>query len=122
MEKLTLNELLNEGRLVLPRQLHSFSIDSSELKNHSYGGVYIFRGNDKQVLYIGITDNIFRRISSHISGYGSKDLYSYPKEYLTVEFFQEEDPLYRDIYESYLIHTLKPRYNISKTNRRKLEC
>lgn len=120
-DKITLNKLLQEELLSLHKNVVTLPVHSPQLAEHRYGGVYMFKDVDDNVLYVGISDNLYRRISSHLKGYGSTDIYHYNHDKLTVEFFREDHILYRDIYESYLIYTLNPRYNIGKTDRRKLE-
>lgn len=119
IDKVTLEDLLEENKLDIHKDLIELSAVSPHIKEHRYGGVYLFKDGDDKVLYVGITDNISRRISSHLKGYGSQDIFNYKKDYLTVTFFREDNIVYRDIYESYLIYTLRPRYNIGKTDRRK---
>ena len=117
MDKITLKKLLDEELLELDKEIHALPVTSEMLQELSGGGVYVFKDCDDQILYVGITDDLKRRISAHLSGYGSLDIYNYKKERLVLEYFNEEDVIYRDIYESYLIHQLKPRYNISKTSK-----
>ena len=115
MGKITLKKLLDEDMLEIDKKTHALPVTSELLQELSGGGVYVFKDRDNQTLYVGITDDLKRRISAHLSGYGSLDIYNYKKERLILEYFIEEDVIYRDIYESYLIHQLNPRYNISKT-------
>ena len=117
MTKITLKELLEDGLLIINKEVRTLPVTSEALQELSGGGVYVFKDRDNQTLYVGITDDLKRRISAHLSGYGSLDIYNYKKERLVLEYFNEEDVIYRDIYESYLIHQLKPRYNISKTSK-----
>ena len=119
MAKITLEELLKEDLLHIDKEIHALPVTSETLQELSGGGVYVFKDCDNQILYVGITDDLKRRISAHLSGYGSLDIFNYKKERLVLEYFIEEDVIYRDIYESYLIHQLKPRYNISKTTKKK---
>lgn len=120
MEQVTLEELLSNDLMRIDKVINAFPVDSPELAKHTAGGVYIFVDSDKQVLYVGISDNIYRRVYSHLRGSGSIDIFKYGTDKLSVQFFEEENALYRDIYESYLIYQLRPRYNISKTNRVKV--
>ena len=115
MDKITLKKLLDEDMLDIDKKTHALPVTSELLQELSGGGVYVFKDRDNQTLYVGITDDLKRRISAHLRGYGSLDIFNYKKERLVLEYFNEEDVIYRDIYESYLIHQLKPRYNISKT-------
>lgn len=83
------------------------------------GGVYVFYNKYKEPLYVGISDNVQRRVKAHLTGGGSRDLALYTQKMYVVAFY-EDDAAYRDVYESYLIHTLQPRYNIAKTGRVKV--
>lgn len=117
MAKIPLKKLLDEDLLEIDKKIHTLPVTSEMLQELSGGGVYVFKDFDNQILYVGITDDLKRRISAHLKGYGSQDIFNYNKEQLVLEYFNEEDVIYRDIYESYLIHQLKPRYNISKTSK-----
>lgn len=119
-ERYTLDEVLENNLIYIPQNKVTLPSNSALLSDHAYGGVYIFEDSDEQVLYVGITDNIFRRVTSHLKGYGSKDLFHYKTQDLTISFFREDEAIYRDIYESYLIYLLKPRYNVGKTGRKKV--
>ncbi|SEI92866.1 GIY-YIG catalytic domain-containing protein [Alkalibacterium gilvum] len=119
-DKITLEAILEQQRLDLHKDFIELPVESPRIKEHKYGGVYLFKDSDNKVLYVGITDNISRRVTSHKKGYGSQDIFNYLKDDLTVAFFREDNITYRDIYESYLIYTLRPRYNIGKTDRRKI--
>lgn len=119
MEQITLEDLLEQDLLAIDKDIHTFPVTSDQIQEFTGGGVYAFIDGDNQVLYVGITDNIYRRISSHLNGYGSRDIYEYNHNKLSIAFFQEANVLYRDIYESYLIYRFNPRYNISKTAKHK---
>ena len=64
-------------------------------------GVY-FLFDDKQLVYIGESDNIYRRIGQHI--------YEGTKKFDSFEIFPCND---RKKLEGFLIRTLKPKYNVS---------
>lgn len=85
------------------------------------GGVYVFFNEYEEPLYVGISDNVNRRIKAHLTGRGSKDLKRYNVNKLKVAVFYEKNVAYREIYESYLIETLQPRFNVAKTGRVRLE-
>lgn len=120
VKQYTLEEVLEQKLIYIPHEEVTLPSDSPLLSQHTYGGVYLFKDSDGLVLYVGMTDNIYRRITSHLKGYGSPDLFHYKADNLQVTFFREDEALYRDIYESYLIYLLKPRYNVGKTGRKKV--
>lgn len=117
--KFTMEDIIRDQLIKVDKEYITVDLNDSFTAVHNDGGVYIFESEDGSPLYVGITDNVGRRISSHINGWGNQDIYNYNTDLLTVKYFKEEDKLIRDMYESYLIHTLKPRYNVSKTNRQK---
>lgn len=116
---ITLDELLDQELLRMGRGFQHVPATSKDVLSITEGGVYVFEGVDEAPLYVGLTDNIGRRLSAHLNGWGSQDIYHYNRELLTVKFFTEANVLHRDIYESYLIYTLRPRYNIGKTDKKK---
>lgn len=104
----------------IDKEIITLPASPREVLHYPVGGVYGFIGESDQLLYVGISDNVGRRISAHLNGGGSQDIFRYNRDLLKVNFFEEENPLYRDLYESYLIYTLNPRYNIGKTDKEKL--
>ena len=44
---------------------------------NQYGHVYIVTNKNKSVFYIGVTSNLYRRISEHKAGKGSKFTHKY---------------------------------------------
>lgn len=119
-EQITLDSLLENKLLQLDKKLYRIPAESPEVATVTAGGVYQFKGVDDQLLYVGLTDNIARRVTAHLRGGGSPDIFCYNHSLLEVEFFLEDDPLFREFYESYLIYTLNPRYNIKKTTKKKI--
>ncbi|MED4616811.1 GIY-YIG nuclease family protein, partial [Priestia megaterium] len=74
-------------------------------------------------LYVGISCNLSKRVPEHLgSSKGNKDLIQYinSKDGVYVAVFYEEDKGYQEMYESYLIKVLNPRYNVMKTGREKI--
>lgn len=120
-DKVTLDEIMSDRRLLIDKEIVTLPATSKDLLQLNTGGVYTFIGLDDLPLYVGMTDNLGRRISAHLNGWGSKDIFNYNKDQLKVSYFEEERIIYRDIYESYLIHVLEPRYNVSKTDKHKLK-
>ena|SRR5690606_23044798 len=76
------------------------------------GGVYAFY-KDETPLYVGKCKNLKTRIYEHVIGMTNTSSFFGSFEY--VKFFYEDCPMNRDIYETYLINTLKPLFNKNKT-------
>ena len=96
------------------------------------GGVYVlFDELYMEVVYVGVSVNLKRRLNQHNiilpkklnGGYASKLFSEYKdkdvvKEILkqtTVKVFFEEDSLIQDLLEKYLIAIYKPKYNFARS-------
>ena len=68
--------------------------------------MYIYRLKDYigSIVYIGITDNINRRISQHIKNKKTKGTE-------IIEYYFNDDEFYIKRLEQYLIHKYKPKKN-----------
>lgn len=122
---LTIRELIENSLLLVPDV--DLRLSLQELKQGErfadVGGVYTFYSEYDEPLYVGISSNVCKRVPEHLgSAKGNIDLVNYVGSgkggYVTV--FYEEDKAYQELYESYLIRTLNPRFNISKTGRKKV--
>lgn len=79
----------------------------------SIGGIYKLFSKDKTLLYIGKAKNIRRRIHQHLMSEDGS-LYDYRTHIKGCSYFIVDDPVARDIYETYMINKLKPKLNSSK--------
>jgi excinuclease UvrABC nuclease subunit len=79
------------------------------------GGIYKIYNQDGRLMYVGQTKNLRRRIYEHFSGKRK----GYFIEKVRFFYVDIEDKFirqsYLDMYETYLIRTLKPRYNVHQT-------
>jgi len=88
------------------------------------GGVYFFHNNDfNELLYIGKTCNVKQRVKIHLTDtrffvnqrgekHGSTS--DIQHNFKWIEVFYVDCPVERDIYETYLINTLRPSLNVNK--------
>ncbi|MBF7155714.1 nucleotide excision repair endonuclease [Bacillus albus] len=76
------------------------------------GGIYFLYSLSNELLYIGKSTNIKVRVNNHIKG--SSNTEEHAEEFNKVECFYIDNPLEIEIYETYLINTLKPKYNKNK--------
>lgn len=123
---ITVKELLDKALLALPPVDERLTLQELQagkrFKNR--GGVYIFYNSYHEPLYVGISNRLNKRVPEHIqSAKGNKDMVHYVKAggALIVEVFYEANKIYQEIYESYLIGVLQPRFNIEKTGRKKVQ-
>jgi len=75
-------------------------------------GVYLFRDNAGQALYVGKSKRLCNRLNSHFNGQGTSTEFAHLIDTITVYFITELYEL--DIYESYAINVFKPYYNRDK--------
>lgn len=79
------------------------------------GAIYKIYNKDAKLMYIGQTENLRRRLSEHFKekrkGYFIEKVLFFYVEYEN-EFVTRT---YLDMFETYLIRKLKPRYNVHQT-------
>lgn len=121
----SIKQLVGDQLLDVPPEDNSMSL--RQLKGGERfpdrGGVYTFYNEYHEPLYVGITVSLYKRIPEHLqSAKGNIDLVNYINSgrdgYVSV--FYEGSKRYQEIYESYLIAKLSPRFNVAKTDRRKV--
>jgi len=123
--KISLEQMLEEEMLELP-----FEDDVRTVREGLHwegevlpkiGGVYLLY-TEYSSLYAGKTDNLQRRLFEHSSGRGSVEVYRWLSEFkeesIYVSYIIEEEPIRRDIYESYILEKYRPRYNVDKLDRK----
>jgi len=86
-----------------------------------FGGVYlIFRGQN--LIYVGISDNLRRRITEHYGGktnfakeligkYRTRDYRAFVEEHLTVSYKEIDDPTFQRAVEHVIIGVFNPLFN-----------
>jgi hypothetical protein len=122
---ITLRELFEEALLSLPKTDDRLTLTDLRqgIRFKGRGGVYVFYNIHHEPLYVGISNRLDRRVPEHLSSSkGNKDLIHYidSGKYVYVDVFYEDDKLYQEVYESYLIYQLNPRFNVGKTGREKI--
>jgi predicted GIY-YIG superfamily endonuclease len=81
-------------------------------------GLYFIFSKRKEILYIGQAACLRKRLRTHFSGSshvrGSKDFYCFKFKEVKLVFE-------RDIYETYYINKLRPKYNLAKNDKEVIE-
>lgn len=106
--------------ITLPKPSMSMKLGNfrrNYIKLKEKGGVYFLYNVDDELIYVGKSKNLYSRINQHITGHGKSINFSHLIYRIDVVF--ESDELYRELYETYAINTLKPIYNISKVYKAK---
>jgi hypothetical protein len=75
-------------------------------------GVYVLRDSNDDVLYVGKSTRLCARISDHVNG--RTHIESFHKEIDRIAVYFEKESYLVEMYETYLIHKLRPVHNISK--------
>lgn len=122
---ISLRELFGKALLSIPKTNEVFTLEElqSGKRPKNRGGVYVFYNVHHEPLYVGISNRLDRRVPEHLgSSKGNKDLIQYISsgKQVYLEVFYEDEKLYQEVYESYLIYQLNPRFNIGKTGREKI--
>lgn len=78
-------------------------------------GIYKIYNQDEKLMYVGQTENLRRRLYEHFTG-KRKGNFIEKVRFFYVDFEDEFiTKSYLDLYETYLIRKLKPRYNVHQT-------
>jgi GIY-YIG catalytic domain len=96
--------------ITLPDANRTLAIDTvhSLMDSLSRGAIYVFFDN-KRPLYVGKTNNFYRRFTEH------RKYSTFFSSAIDVTVYFEEDARNRDIYETFAIDHFRPLYNSGKT-------
>jgi len=83
------------------------------MKAPKEGGLYFLYSSDFKFLYIGKTTGLKRRLSEYYNN--GSHLYDVIHNVALVQYVLIEDPVERDMLETYYINKYKPPWNRSKT-------
>lgn len=103
MEKVDISIKSEKVRLVNVGTLHRLKY------RDMYTGVYVMYNKDIEVIYVGKTKDLSVRLASHRTSSPFYDEIHY------IDFYKISDIFSKDIFETYLINKLRPKYNKAKT-------
>lgn len=87
-----------------------YEIKQSEFKRLlNIPGIYIILNKNREIIYVGISIDLWIRLDTHILGNTHTSYFSNEMEYFY--FLEEQDEYKRDIIEKMVIYHFKPRYN-----------
>jgi hypothetical protein len=75
-------------------------------------GVYVLRNSEGLCLYVGKSSSLGRRLLEHLSG--KKDSIRFYKDIASISLYCSGNMFYVDVYETYLINELRPKFNRDK--------
>lgn len=77
------------------------------------GGIFFFYNKENELLFVGKARKIRQRIKKHFEDNVSP-MKNHRDEIYKIEVYEIEDPMEREIYETYAINTLRAKYNVEK--------
>ncbi|MEK3937239.1 nucleotide excision repair endonuclease [Sporosarcina sp. FSL W7-1349] len=77
------------------------------------GGIFMFYNKNQELLFVGKARKLRPRIKKHFEDTVSP-IKNHRDEVTKIEVCVVEDPVHREIYETYIINELKSKYNIDK--------
>jgi excinuclease UvrABC nuclease subunit len=77
------------------------------------GGIFLFYNINDELLFIGKARKLRQRIKKHFEDSVSP-IKTHRDEVYRIDICLVEDPMDREIYETYIINTLQSKYNIEK--------
>lgn len=77
------------------------------------GGIFMFYNHNKELLFVGKARKLRPRIKKHFEDTVSP-IKMHRDEVTKIQVCVIDDPVHREIYETYIINELKSKYNIDK--------
>lgn len=77
------------------------------------GGIFMFYNDNKELLFVGKARKLRQRIKKHFEDQVSP-IKMHRDEVAKISVCIIEDPVDREIYETYIINKLKAKYNVDK--------
>jgi hypothetical protein len=96
-----------------PELSNIYGFTDFHLISRDNGGIFIFFNDNEELLFVGKARTLIPRIKKHF-----EDTVSVIKEHrhevTKIDVCIIEDPVDREIYETYIINELKAKYNVDK--------
>ena len=77
------------------------------------GGIFLFYNEENELLFVGKARKIRQRIKKHFEDNVSP-MKNHRDEVFKIEVYEIDDPMEREIYETYAINTFRAKYNVDK--------
>ncbi|MFX3636603.1 MAG: nucleotide excision repair endonuclease [Candidatus Pristimantibacillus sp.] len=98
---------------VSPELSNIYGFTDFHLITRELGGIFMFYNKKKELLFVGKARKLRPRIKKHFEDSVSP-MKLHRDEVTTIEVCIVEDPVDREIYETYIINTLHAKYNVDK--------
>ncbi|OMF30058.1 nucleotide excision repair endonuclease [Paenibacillus sp. FSL H8-0548] len=96
-----------------PQLSHIYGFTDFHLIPRDKGGFFTFYNDKNELLFVGKARKIRPRIKKHFEDSVSV-MKNYRNEVTKIEVFVNEDPVEREIYETYMINKSRAKYNVEK--------
>ncbi len=96
-----------------PQLSHIYGFTDFHLITREQGGIFMFYNAADELLFVGKARKLRPRIKKHFEDTVSP-MKSHREEVTTIEVCVIEDPVDREIYETYIINTMRAKYNVDK--------
>ncbi len=92
---------------------HIYGFTDFHLIPRDLGGIFMFYNDNDELLFVGKARKLRPRIKKHFEDTVSV-IKLHRDEVTKIEVCLVEDPVHREIYETYIINELKAKYNVDK--------
>ncbi|WP_071461557.1 nucleotide excision repair endonuclease [Bacillus massilinigeriensis] len=96
-----------------PELSNIYGFTDFHLITREKGGIFMFYNNKEELLFVGKARKLRQRIKKHFEDTVSP-IKNHRDEVTKIDVCVVEDPVDREIYETYIINTLKAKYNVDK--------
>ncbi|WP_239613731.1 nucleotide excision repair endonuclease [Cohnella mopanensis] len=96
-----------------PTMSHIYGFTDFHLITRELGGIFMFYNDKDELLFVGKARKLRPRIKKHFEDSVSP-IKEHRDEVTKIEVCLVEDPVHREIYETYIINELKAKYNVEK--------
>lgn len=92
---------------------HIYGFTDFHLIPRDRGGIFMFYNSKGELLFVGKARKLRPRIKKHFEDSVSP-IKDHRNEVARIEVCVVDDAVHREIYETYIIHELKAKYNVDK--------
>lgn len=96
-----------------PELSNIYGFTDFHLISREKGGIFMFYNDKDELLFVGKARKLRPRIKKHFEDTVSV-IKDHRNEVTKIEVCMIEDPVHREIYETYIINELKAKYNVDK--------
>lgn len=96
-----------------PEQSNLYGFTELHLIPRDKGGIFMFYNEKDELLFVGKARKIRQRVKKHFEDTVSV-IKNHRNEVTRIDVCVVEDPVHREIYETYIINEYKAKYNVDK--------